>query len=432
MPKEEKEILLRTEEVNEILTATPKWILRWGISVIFILIATGIGLSYFIRYPDVLTAEITLTTLNPPVSLISKNGGKIIQLLVKNNETVQANQTLAVIENTGNYKDVIYLFDISNGLIDRIKSGDTISKIVIKDSLKVGELTPAYLSVLKSIKGIELYSDVNPYNRQITLLQKDLVNYKVLLQKYKRQEGIINEQLSLAETDLNRDKSLFADKAISARDMDNKKKEYLSALNNNESIKISTSNALIQINAIEKNILQLQIQDYQEHEKLKSEFRQNLNYLISEINKWKQQYLIESPVAGKVSFFNVWAVNKYTNAGDELFSIVPIQKQQFIGKCLLPTANSGKIEVGQKVNIMLDNYPYNENGILSGIVSGISMVPNKDKIALDVMLTSGLTTSYNKTLVYKEEMTGRANIITTNLSVMDRIFFNFRKLIDRD
>jgi hypothetical protein len=36
--EEEKEIILRTEEVNEILTSTPKWIFRWGISVIFILI----------------------------------------------------------------------------------------------------------------------------------------------------------------------------------------------------------------------------------------------------------------------------------------------------------------------------------------------------------------------------------------------------------
>ncbi len=50
---EEKEIELRTEEVNEILTATPKWILRWGASVVFILIVVGVGLSYFIRYPPI-------------------------------------------------------------------------------------------------------------------------------------------------------------------------------------------------------------------------------------------------------------------------------------------------------------------------------------------------------------------------------------------
>ena len=57
--EEEKEIIIRTEEVNEILTSTPNWIFRWGISVIFILIIIGVTLSYFIRYPDILTADIT-------------------------------------------------------------------------------------------------------------------------------------------------------------------------------------------------------------------------------------------------------------------------------------------------------------------------------------------------------------------------------------
>jgi hypothetical protein len=58
-------------------------------------------------------------------------------------------------------------------------------------------------------------------------------------------------------------------------------------------------------------------------------------------------------------------------------------------------------------------------------------VPNKDTYAVDVNLKNGLTTSYNKTLPYKEEMKGKAEIITKNLSVMDRVFFNFKKLIER-
>jgi multidrug efflux pump subunit AcrA (membrane-fusion protein) len=100
---EEKEITIRTEEVNEILTSAPKWLYRWGISVIFILILVAVGLSYFIKYPDILTADIRLTTLNPPVTLISKTNGKLTHLLVKNNEQLKYNQTIAVIENTANY-----------------------------------------------------------------------------------------------------------------------------------------------------------------------------------------------------------------------------------------------------------------------------------------------------------------------------------------
>lgn len=428
---EEKEIEIKSEEVNEILSSTPKWILRWGIFVVFILIITGITLSYFIRYPDILTAEITLTTLNPPVNLVSKNNGKLTHLLIKNNDFIKANQTIAVIENTANYKDVLYLFTVSNKVLNQMKLTDSIPYIQIKDSLKVGEITPNYLLVLKSIKDLNLYRTINPSNRQITLLRKDLINYNDLLKKYQQQESINKQQLALSETDYNRDKTLFDGKVISAREFDTKKKEYLGALSGYESTKITLSNALIQINSIEKNILQLQIQDYQEQAKLKNEFQQNLKSLLSEIAKWKQLYLIESPVDGKISFFNVWSVNQNIKSGDELFAIIPTQKQQFIGKCILPTINTGKLSIGQKVNIKLDNYPYNENGMLQGTVTNISEVPTKDTYAIDVDLKNGLITTYNKSLIYKEQMKGKADIITKNISVMDRIFFNFKKLVDR-
>lgn len=431
MLKEEKEVILRTEEVNEILTSTPKWIFRWGISVIFILIVTALALSYFIRYPDILSAEITLTTLNPPIHLVSKTDGKLTQLLVKNGEVIKAQQTIAVIENTANYKDVIYLFESGSTVLNHVKLADSIPVVSIRDSLKVGELTPNYLMVLTSIKELNLYREVNPYKRQILLLRKDLVNYTDLLSKHKQQEIIQQQQLSLSEKDYLRDKSLFENRIISDREFETKKKEYLNSLNNYESIRITVSNAYIQINAIEKSMLQLQIQDYQEQSKLKYEFQKNLKTLLSEISKWKQHYLIESPVSGKVSFFTIWAVNQNIQTGDELFYIIPTQKQKFIGKCTLPAANSGKLGLGQKVNIKLDNYPYYENGILQGHVADISDVPTKDFYAVDVVLETGLVTSYHKTLVYKEQMRGHADIITKNISVMDRVFFNLKKLIEK-
>lgn len=428
---EEKEITIRTEEVNEILTSAPKWLYRWGISVIFILILVAVGLSYFIKYPDILTADIRLTTLNPPVTLISKTNGKLTHLLVKNNEQLKYNQTIAVIENIANYTDVLYLDEISNELLNRLKLMDSIPTIILKDSVKVGELTPFYLQFLKSIKDANLYKNINPFKRQILLLQKDLISYTDLLAKYKKQESINKEQLTLVETDYNRDKSLYESKTISAREYDNKKKEYLNALNSNEQVKITVSNALIQINSIEKNILQLQIQDYQEQAKLKNDLSQNLKTLSSEINKWKQLYLIQSPTNGKISFFSVWTENQNIKLGDELFAVIPTQKQEFVGKCILPITNTGKLQTGQKVNIKLDNYQYTEMGMLQGIVTNISEVPNKDTYAIDVKLNNGLVTSYNKTLSYKEEMKGKADIITKNISVMDRIFFNFKKLVDR-
>lgn len=420
-----------SEFIKEAMTQPPQWIFRYGISLFFVLICVILFLSNYIKYPDILTADITLTTLNPPVKLVAKNNGKLTYLLVRNNAVVKAHQTIAVIENTSNYIDVLYLYDNCNELINQLRLSDSIPKINIKDSLIVGELTPNYLLVLKSIKDLKLYKEVNSSKKQITLLHKDLLSYNDLLSKYKQQQNFNNQELELTEKDYNRDNSLLKEGAISAREFENKKKEYLRALNSYEATKITLSNTLIQINSIEKNILELQIQDYQERSKLKNELLQNVKSLVSEIIKWKQLYLIESPIEGKISFFNIWTTNQNIKIDDELFSIVPLLKQQFIGKGILPILNTGKLSIGQNVNIKLDNYPYTENGMLQGKVINISVVPNKDNYAVDIDLKNGLKTSYNKTLIYKEQMKGSADIITENISVMDRIFFNFKKLSDR-
>ncbi|MFO0357523.1 MAG: HlyD family secretion protein [Sphingobacteriaceae bacterium] len=428
---EEKEIHIRSEDVNEILGDTPNWVLRWGISIIFILITVGVSLTYFIKYPDILTADITLTTLNPPVTIVSKSTGKLTNLFVKDKQKVKNGEVIAIIENTANHNDVFTLLLKLNLFEEQYKLSDSIISIQLNDSLNTGEITPYYLQFLKALKDIGLYLNINPNKKQIALLKKDLENYNSLLNKYTQQQKINNEQLKLSEMDFNRDKKLFEEKAISSREFENQKKNYLNAQNSNEQSKITVSNALIQINNIDKNILQLEIQDYQEKSKLSNEFKQQLKALISEINKWKEKYVIESSVNGKLSFFNVWTVNQNIKQGDELFAIIPDVKQEFIGKCALPVFNTGKLALGQRVNIKLDNYPYNENGLLNGIVTNISEVPNKDKYLIDVKLLNGLTTSYNKVLIYKEEMKGKAEIITESKSILNRLFDNFNKYLKK-
>lgn len=428
---EEKEVVIRSEEVNEILSDTPKWILRWGISIMFILIIVGVSLTYFIKYPDILTADINLTTLNPPITLVAKSNGKLTHLFLKDKQKVYKNEAIGIIENTANYNDVFELLQKANLLEEKYKYSDSIISIQFNDSLKTGEITPYYLQFLKALKDINLYLNINSYNKQIDLLKKDLVSYNTLLNKYTLQQKINNEQLKLFENDFNRDKKLYEEKAISAREFETQKKNYLNAQNSNEQSKITVSNALIQINNIEKNILQLAIQDYQEKTKLRNEFNQQLKTLIAEIKKWKEIYVVESPVSGKLSFFNVWTVNQNVKQGDELFAIIPNEKQEFIGKCTLPVLNTGKLAIGQKVNIKLDNYPYNENGILNGIVTNIAEVPNKDNLLIDVKLLNGLTTSYNKTLIRKEEMKGKAEIITTSKTLLTRVFDNFNRYLKK-
>ncbi len=45
----EKKIELRSEEVQDIISQVPGWLLRWGISLIFILFIALLATSWFIR-----------------------------------------------------------------------------------------------------------------------------------------------------------------------------------------------------------------------------------------------------------------------------------------------------------------------------------------------------------------------------------------------
>ena len=59
-------------EVQEIMGNPPRWIIRWGISLIFTLFLIFLAGSYVFQYPDIITAPVVITTENPPVAVVAK------------------------------------------------------------------------------------------------------------------------------------------------------------------------------------------------------------------------------------------------------------------------------------------------------------------------------------------------------------------------
>jgi multidrug resistance efflux pump len=429
---EEKEIELKTEDVNELLISVPKWIIRWGVTMIFSIMVAALALSYFIKYPDMLTAKATITTLNPPTTLVSKTNGKIIELKVKNNQSVKMDDVLLVIESAANYHSILTI----DTILKDFNTDDTLNynklntlSLLGKDGEGLGDITPTFIAFLKSYNDYKLQKELNPQLREIEIIDKELTEYQTLQGKYQNQENLYKEEFSLVEKDFNRFTTLFSSQSVSAKEYEDKKREFLSAKRNYESIKITNINNKLAINNLEKNKLQLQIQAYQEIERFEKALSQSVQSLQSEIEIWKQTYLLKAPIEGKVSLFNYWAINQNIKQGDEVLSIVPSVKQEIIAKLLLPAQNSSKLKIGQTVNVKLDNYQFQEFGMLKGQVKNVSLVPQKDTYAIEVTLPNNLITSYNKQLVYKEEMQGTADIITEELSVFDRVFYQFRSIL---
>ncbi|HSH66552.1 MAG TPA: HlyD family efflux transporter periplasmic adaptor subunit [Bacteroidia bacterium] len=428
---EEKEIEIKTDEVNELLSAVPKWIIRWGVTIIFGIMLLVLVFSFFIKYPETLPASITITTTNPPITLISKAGGKIILLPVKNNQHVKQGDVLMVLENPANYKHVLSVYALLDTFQTNLKLKKNIPEIVYFDTLQLGDISTPFLQFLKSYNSYKLFSETNPQQKEISIINKELETYNLLLTKYQLQETISKQEFELMEKDFNRYNTLFKNGSISSKEFEDKSRDYLAAKKNYENIKINNLNNKITVNNLEKNKLQLQLLAVQEGEKYIQELNESIQRLKVQLETWEQTYLIIAPFDGIVSLFNYWNVNQAIKQGDEVLSLVPSEKQEVIGKLMLPLQNSGKLKTGQTVNIKLNNYPYQEYGMLKGQVRNISVIPQKQNYAIEVALPDQLTTTYKKKLEYKEEMQGSAEIVTEELSLFNRIFYQFRKLLKK-
>jgi multidrug resistance efflux pump len=97
------------QELLQFIGRPPSVFLRFGITAIGCVVVLFLAMSYYIKYPDVVTAKVVLTTENPPIRMLAKMGGRVSDIVVKNNDPVQVGQIIAVMDNTAHWRDVLKL-----------------------------------------------------------------------------------------------------------------------------------------------------------------------------------------------------------------------------------------------------------------------------------------------------------------------------------
>jgi len=96
-----------SDDIQDIITRVPSWLLRWGITLFFVILVSIMGLSALIRYPDVIKTQLKIETSDALESVITKAPGKLVKLLVSQNETVKPGQSLAWFENTTDHNKYV-------------------------------------------------------------------------------------------------------------------------------------------------------------------------------------------------------------------------------------------------------------------------------------------------------------------------------------
>ena len=418
----------RTEEVMEVLHAVPNLIVRWGIGIIFFWLMLLFIMSWFIKYPDKVNGVLTLTTQSPPVSIITRNQGRV-HFLVNENETVKKDQYIGIISNTSNTEDVIAV------LRELEEFGNTIFKDFVPEQLpdfnetvELGDVQNAYLNLIKVINEYKVFDELDMYENLFRGIEKRISYHQSLDRQLIKQMGIIRQKLDLNQKKFDVDSILQRTNVISDRDFERSKMVLLEETSQYESLNSNIINNKIIISQLESQQDELALERRQKVYNFKSSVRIAYKQLYQELKAWKEQYLLVAPCDGNISFLKFISNNRFVMSGEKIVVVVP-PGQEAQGHMVIALAGSGKVKVGQEVNLKVDGYPSTEFGSLKGKVEQISLVPDDRKYYIKVSLPNGLVTTYGETLAFKQEMLAEAEIITEKQRLLLRIFNQFRDIL---
>lgn len=424
------DINLRSEEVQEILSYIPHWMIRWGITLIAVIVFLLLFFSWLIKYPDLVVAEATLTSYNPPDRVYARTTGRLDSILVSDNNQVKKGQALAIIENTADYASILYLKSITDTLnISQLQFNFPYETCT---NLELGSIAVDYANFENDLRNYQQLLTLKPYLVEKEFQASEFLQQQQRLQNLRNQLSFSEKEIQLEEAKLNRNKALFKKGVIAKQTLDEAELVFLQQQKNVSAMRNQISqleSGLIDLQTNQKNTLINQTKD---EINLYRNLLNSFNQLKRSIRDWELMYVLESSIEGKLSYINYWRSSQYIQAGELVFSVLPTQHNKYVVRAKAMGLNTGKLNVGQKAIIRLSNYPDREFGVLEGELANISKTPDSEGfLVLEIELPKQLTTSFGVELPFQQEMMGTAEIVTEDLRLLERLLYQLRDLTRR-
>lgn len=308
----EPDIPLRSEEIQEILEKMPHWFIRWGSIITLLMILVVLQIAYMIKYPDVFSAPVVVSTPVPPETITAGSNGRIEAVLANEGAVIQARSPLMVLENMADYREVFRLKQLS----DTIDHGLTAFPFELFEQARLGSVEPWFI-----------------HFREATREHRD------------------------------------------------------------------------------------------------PEIRRAFLQLKKAIREWDFNYVIRSSIGGVISYTRPWKEDQPVSANESLAMIIPSDPDTLVARGKVAAKQVYALKAGQKVMIRLDHYPADTFGMVRGTLSAVSPLPDRDGyFSFEVTLPGGLETSCKGKLPFRYEMSADADIITEDLRLIQRVFYQFRNL----
>ena len=311
MDIEDKE--LKSEEIQEILSRPPHALIRWGITVFFMVISFLFIGGCFFSYPDTVEAGITITTENPPAWIVARSTGKLKEVFLKDKQKVKAGELIGVVNNPADTREVLLLkkeleaFQINDSMICQ---GHFTGRLTL------GEIQSAYTGFIKSLTEYRDFLKLDLYKEKEEAARRELNEYQIYISHLHNEVNLNKEELKLALSSYSREEILYKKGLVSASDYEKEQQAYLASKRGTEQMQTTLSSARIQEAKLHQTIVEIQLEQNQKANSLQVALQTAYDQLQVSINNWKLAYLFTAPTDGILSYNEVWQKNQNIKALD--------------------------------------------------------------------------------------------------------------------
>lgn len=416
----------RSEEVQDIIERMPTRWSMWVALITGVLIMAVFVLGFLIKYPDTVSGQISITTDQAPVRLVASANGRL-HLLRANGEELKKGAVIGYIESGVNYADVLWLDSLLKLPVQEIT--DSLPEL----SLVLGEINSTYNAFVQARWQYQRVKNSSLYANMCRSLEEQIKTDRCVVENLEKEMGLKNAMVGNSKMLLEQDSILLKMKGISREMYQSRHDEHLSRKEAQVNLESSRLLKLSDIGRSNLEIARVRIEENENLEKAYTEYMTAFNALLNTVRIWKERYLFISPINGQLEYLGFWRENTHIQSSLELFSIIP-EQSRIIGEVMLSAVGAGKVKVGQEANVKLNNFPYEEFGLLKGKVCSVSTITNKISTKDGVMesylaivsFPQGMRTNFGRKLALKPETKGIIEIITKPKRLIQHLFDNLK------
>jgi HlyD family secretion protein len=416
-------------ELQALLGRPPGRLLHYGITIVAFGVVVLLGVSWLVRYPDIVPAQIQLTTQVPPIRVIAETSGKLSEFRIADNTLVKEGEVIAVLDDPADWQDIIAVDEFLRQLQLNLYSRTKLKALEVPRSLRLGDLQTTYAAFLKRFDEHLFFLKNNNTPQRIDNLESQIKKLEALENSLKNQERTLKEVVEIAEETYQRTQTLRKSGDASEKELSEDRALYLQAKQRMETLNEDQLTNRLLIEQTRMQILEINQSYTDGRSDGMLSIQEEVQRMQAAIDRWQQSFLILAPVTGHVSLDRFRASQQYINQNELLLTIVPEAASNVIGEGFLPPRGSGKVKQGMRANIRFDAYPYQEFGSVQGQVQHISLVPQPEGFQVKLSVPDPLVTTYGDTIPFQQRMRATANIVTEEQRLLLRIFDRLFSLV---